>query len=212
MPVQYLVGSWDFHNITLDLRPPVFIPRPETEQLVEVVLARLPPGPRHLLEVGPGSGALGLALLAARPDLALTAVERSTAAVELTRHNAELLGLQDRVTIIHERVETVKLDQTFDAVVSNPPYVLRKDLAKLAPEIHVYEDLRALDGGPEGLDVILPILDLAGHVLSEGGLVALEVDPCHPLLLPPKLDTFCITETLKDFRDKERFLVLRRCR
>ena len=211
MPLQYLLGSWDFHDISLELRPPVFIPRPETEQLVNEVLRLLPPGPRHLLEVGPGSGALGLALLSARPDLTLTAVERSGAAVELCRRNAELLGLEERVTWLHTRVETLQLAETFDAVVSNPPYVLRKDLAKLAPEIHVYEDLRALDGGAEGLDVILPIMELAENVLKDPdhGFVALEVDPCHPHILPPKLDTFYVAEVIKDFRDKDRFMVMR---
>jgi len=208
MPVQYLVGRWHFHMISLDLRPPVFIPRQETEQLVEEVLARLPAHSPRLLEVGPGSGAVSLALLAARPDLTVTAVERSSAAVELTRHNAERLGLQDRLTVIHCRVEQVQLEGGFDAVVSNPPYVLRKDLAALAPEIHVYEDLRALDGGKEGLDVILPIVELAGEVLEEGGFLALEVDPCHPLLLPPRVEGWG-AEVIKDIHERDRFMVLR---
>lgn len=212
MPVQYLLGSWDFHSISLAVRPPVFLPRPETEELVEVVLARLPPGPCSILEIGPGTGAISLALLSARPDLTVTAVERSSAAVELTRHNADLLGLGDRITVIHDRVEKVQLAGcTFTAVVSNPPYVLRADLPKLAPEIHVYEDLRALDGGSEGLDVILPILELAASLLEDRqtGFVALEVDPCHALLLPPKLEAFYAAETIKDFNDKDRFMVMR---
>ena len=211
MPVQYLLGSWDFHSITLAVRPPVFLPRPETEELVELVLARLPPGPCSVLEIGPGTGAISLALLSARQDLTVTAVERSSAAVELTRHNAARLGLEDRITVIHERVEKVELAGTFTVVVSNPPYVLRADLPKLAPEIHVYEDLRALDGGPEGLDVILPILELSASLLEDRqtGFVALEVDPCHALLLPPRLDTFYAAETVKDFNDKDRFMVMR---
>ena len=131
MPIQYLVGNWDFHGITLDIRPPVFIPRPETEQLVEEVLSRLPATPCSLLEIGPGSGAICLSLLNARTDIRITAVERSIAAAELTKHNAEKLGLQDRLTVIQDRVEKVQLEESFDAVVSNPPYVLRKDLAFL---------------------------------------------------------------------------------
>jgi len=210
MPVQYLLGNWDFHNITLDLHPPVFIPRPETEQLVDLVLDRLGPGPKHLLEVGPGSGAVCLALLSAREDITVTAVDRSLAAVELTRHNAEALGLQDRLTVLHCRVEELELTGSYDAVVSNPPYVLRKDLSQLQPEIHAYEDLRALDGGAEGLDVILPILNLAARLLNtKDAFVALEVDPCHPYILPNKLVEFYAAETIKDFNDKDRFMVLR---
>jgi len=211
MPIQYLVGNWDFHGITLDLRPPVFIPRPETEQLVEEVLSRLPNTPCSLLEIGPGSGAICLSLLKVRSDIKITAVERSIAAAELTKHNAEKLGLQDRLTVIQDRVDTVQLEDSFDAVISNPPYVLRKDLANLEPEIHVYEDLRALDGGAEGMDVILQLLELASQVLKKdhSAFVALEVDPCHPHILPPKLEQFYASEVIKDFRDKERFMVLK---
>ena len=120
-----------------------------------------------------------------------------------------------RLTVLETRVdESTKLAETFDAIVSNPPYVLRKDLTALAPEITLYEDLRALDGGAEGLDVILDILRLAGRVLDPGGQVYLEVDPCHPYLLPPHLPTlhhpFIISEVLKDFAGKERFLVLKK--
>jgi len=210
MPIQYILGNWDFHNITLDLHPPVFIPRPETEQLVDLVLERLGPGHQHLLEIGPGCGAVSLALLTARPDITVTAVERALAAVELTRRNAEMLGLQERITVLHSRVEEIQLTETFDAVVSNPPYVLRKDLPQIQPEIYLYEDLRALDGGPEGLDVILPILTLAAKLLNhkESSFVALEVDPCHPHILPPKLDKFYLSETIQDFNKRDRFLVL----
>merc|ERR1712179_262408 len=125
--------------------------------------------------------------------------------------NAAILGLQDRLTVLHCRVEEVELTGSYDAVVSNPPYILRKDLSRLQPEIHVYEDLRALDGGPEGLDVILPILDLAAKLLhgKEAAFVALEVDPCHPHILPGKLVEFYAAETIKDFNDKDRFMVLR---
>jgi len=211
MPIQYLVGNWDFHGITLDIRPPVFIPRPETEQLVEEVLSRLPATPCSLLEIGPGSGAICLSLLNARTDIRITAVERSIAAAELTKHNAEKLGLQDRLTVIQDRVEKVQLEESFDAVVSNPPYVLRKDLAFLEPEIHVYEDLRALDGGAEGIDVILQLLELSSQVLKKdkSAFIALEVDPCHPHILPPKLEQFYASEVIQDFRDKERFMVLK---
>jgi len=220
MPVQYILGNWDFHNITIQVRPPVFIPRPETEQLVELVLSSLPPpvpGKHlHLLEVGPGSGAVSLAILSARQDLQVTCVERSMTALQLTKDNATMLGLEDRVDLVQGKVEAgTQLEgvgEDYDLVFSNPPYILRKDLMALAPEISLYEDLRALDGGAEGLDVILPILELAGEKLPSGGLVILEVDPCHPHLLPTKLDSlatsFMVDRVEEDFMGKERFMVL----
>ena len=222
MPVQYILGNWDFHNITIMVRPPVFIPRTETEQLVDLVLASLPaPVPGHnlrLLEVGPGSGAVSLAILSAREDVLVTCVERSQAAMELTKDNASLLGLVDRLEVVQGKVEVEAqlegLGGEYDMVFSNPPYILRKDLMALAPEIYLYEDMRALDGGAEGLDVILPIIELAGVKLSPGGLVILEVDPCHPHILPTKLESlntcFTVDRVVNDFREKERFMVLRK--
>jgi len=220
MPVQYIVGSWQFRDITLAMRPPVFIPRPETEQLVEIVLKELEEmeeGPRRMLEVGPGSGAISLWLLKEKPDLFVTAVERSKDACELTKQNAEALGVLDRLKIINDTVEDDKdiegLEEEYDLVVSNPPYILRKDLMTLAPEIVVFEDLRALHGGNFGLDVILDIVKLSRKLLKPGGKIYLEVDPCHPHLLPPKLGQlpqpqFSLQSVHKDFNEKDRFVIL----
>jgi len=222
MPVQYILGNWDFHSITVQVRPPVFIPRPETEQMVDLVLASLPPPEHdktlHLLEIGPGTGAVSLALLTARQDLKVTCIERSLAAIELTKDNARMLNMSDRLEVVHGKVESGKqvegLVDQYNLVFSNPPYILRKDLMSLAPEIYLYEDLRALDGGAEGLDVILPILELAAGKLVSGGLVILEVDPCHSLILPGKLTSlginFEVDKVVEDFMKKERFLVLRK--
>jgi len=218
VPIQYLVGNWDFRDLTLMCRPPVFIPRPETEQLVEVIMAHLPREHCSLLEVGPGTGAVSLSLLQECEAVSrITAVERARAALELTRDNAELLGLTDRLRLVLGRVGTdveLDLEDSYDLIFSNPPYILRKDLPKLSPQIALFEDLRALDGGAEGLDVILPILELAGNKLSPGGLVILEVDPCHPYILPEKLEKlqhrFEVEEVVKDFAEKERFMVLKK--
>jgi len=221
MPLQYIAGNWDFRHITIKVRPPVFIPRTETEQLVDIVLERLPNDkPVSILEVGPGSGNICLSLLHERDDLTVTALERSKSAVELTQENGRDLGLSSRLTVTEGRVEDYPVQAAgpagqFHALVSNPPYVLRKDLLSLAPEIRLYEDLRALDGGADGLDVVLGVVRLAGRVLPPAGLIFLEVDPCHPHILPGRLAAmqppqFAIAETIEDYRGVERFLVLRR--
>lgn len=217
MPVQYIVGSWQFRDIVLAMRPPVFIPRPETEQLVEIILGEMKEGPVRLLEIGPGSGAISLSLLKSKPDLLVTAVERSKDACQLTKDNAAALGVEDRIKVINDTVEDDKmiegLDQQYDLIVSNPPYILRKDLMSLPPEITVFEDLRALNGGNFGLDVILDIVKLSRKLLKPGGKIYLEVDPCHPHLLPPKLGQlpqphFSLQSVHKDFNEMERFVIL----
>jgi len=218
MPLQYIVGNWDFCGLTLLCRPPVFIPRPETEQLVELVLSHHPDPTASVLEVGPGTGAVSLALLSARPDWRATAVDRSTAALQLARENATRLGLQDRLELLPGRVggeqELTGLEAQYDLVVSNPPYILTKDLLALPQQVALFEDLRALDGGKHGLDVVLAVVDVAGSVLGPGGLLLLECDPCHPVLLPPRLPKlshpFSLESVEKDFAGKERFLVLRK--
>jgi len=219
VPVQYIVGNWDFRDITLLCRPPVFTPRPETEQLVDIIKDHLLSGHQsRLLEIGPGTGAVSLSLLKECDNVSnITCVERSTAAVELTRDNANLLGLSDRINIVPGRVGKdidLDLEDQYDLVFSNPPYILRKDLPKLSPQISLYEDLRALDGGAEGLDVIMDILELAAAKLAPGGLVILEVDPCHPYILPPKLEKlqhgFSVEKVFKDFAGKDRFMVIKK--
>jgi len=221
MPLQYIAGNWDFRYITLQVRPPVFIPRPETEQLVELVLNNIPLTEVHqlrILEVGPGCGNICLSLLKENENLHVTALDRSRMAVDLTKENAKLLGLDNRLEVFELKVEdnTTLPDNIgqhlFHAIVSNPPYVLRKDLVSLDPEISIYEDLRALDGGAEGLDVIISILRLAVKYLIPGGNLFLEVDPCHPHILPDQLIKqglpFTLKETIQDFRGKDRFLIL----
>lgn len=214
VPVQYIAGTWDFRQICLKVRPPVFIPRVETEQLVDIVLNNLPTKDNvRILEIGPGSGNICLSLLTERDHVSVTALERSQVAADLTRENAKNLGLDSRLDVVELRVDDdTQIPEKFDLVVSNPPYILRKDLMNLEPEITLYEDLRALDGGAEGLDTILAILKVAGQVLPQGGEVFLEVDPCHSTILPDHLDTlpvkFVLKQVYKDYRDKDRFICL----
>lgn len=215
MPLQYILGEWDFHCLTLKMVPPVFIPRPETEQLVELALARLRglEAPR-VLEIGCGSGAISLALLHALPQAECVAVDQSKHAVELTEANASQLGLSERLTVVAGKVTIGARPplphSSYDLVVSNPPYVLRKDLMEVQPEIMMYEDLRALDGGKDGLEVVKAVLQHANLLLPPGQTLLLEVDPCHPYLLPAWLEkqdlSLKLVQVHQDFNKKERFM------
>ncbi|KAH0508613.1 HemK methyltransferase family member 1 [Microtus ochrogaster] len=199
MPVQYILGEWDFQGLSLKMEPPVFIPRPETEELVEWVLeevAQRPPavgaqGGPLILEVGCGSGAIALSLLSQLPESQVIAVDKGEAAVRLTRKNAQRYMDQEWTTPFYVSISlstegcwTHLLPWgPIDLVVSNPPYVFHKDMEQLAPEISSYEDLVALDGGEEGMDIITCILTLAPQLLNASGSIFLEVDPRHPELV-----------------------------
>ncbi|KAM5292589.1 MTRF1L release factor glutamine methyltransferase isoform 2-T2 [Ctenodactylus gundi] len=196
MPVQYILGEWDFQGLTLKMAPPVFIPRPETEELVEWVVEEVAQRPHvmrgqdgpRILEVGCGSGAISLSLLTQLPESQIIAVDKEEAAITLTCENAQRLRLQDRIRVI-------PLDVTLegswahllpwgpmDLIVSNPPYVFHEDMEQLVPEISSYEDPVALNGGEDGMNIIAHILTLAPQLLKDYGIF-LEVDPRHPELV-----------------------------
>lgn len=229
MPVQYILGEWDFQGLSLKMEPPVFIPRPETEELVEWVLeevAQRPPtvgdqGGPLILEVGCGSGAIALSLLNQLPESQVIAVDKGEAAVRLTHQNAQRLQLQDRIRIVplditSEGCWTHLLSWgPIDLVVSNPPYVFHKDMEQLAPEICSYEDLVALDGGEEGMDIITHILTLAPRLFNVSGSIFLEVDPRHPELVSSWLQSrpdlrLSLVAVRKDFCGRPRFLHVRK--
>ncbi|NWX78158.1 HEMK1 methyltransferase, partial [Alca torda] len=230
MPVQYVLGEWDFQDLTLKMRPPVFIPRPETEDLVSLVVEEesrkceknsglcFPvPGPHPvILEIGCGSGAIALSLLHKLPQSRVIAVDKEKAAVDLTRENAHRLQLQERIHVLHHDVsygfaKQLLLWGPIDFIVSNPPYVFHEDMASLDAEILRYEDLDALDGGEDGMRIIKKILALAPSLLKDSGSVFLEVDPRHPNMVENWLQAhpnllLILRAIHKDFCGKPRFL------
>ena len=163
-PVAYLVGRKGFRHIDLDVDPRVLIPRPETELLVEVGL-ELEQGAR-VVDVGTGSGAIALALKHERPDLHVTATDADTAALDVARANAERLGLEV------DLVQADLFEGSFDAVLSNPPYIADGDA--LPPTVAHHEPHAALCGGDDGLAVIRRLVARCAE-RPDVRLLALEV-------------------------------------
>ena len=166
-PVAYILGRKGFRHIELAVDGRVLIPRPETELLVEVAL-ELPAGAR-VHEVGTGSGAVALALLDERPDLAVSASDASPAAVDVARENAARLGLPLEV----EPARAACPRGDYDLVLANLPYVREDEWAGLQPEIVKWEPREALVGGADGLDAIRG----AGREAPPGTRLALEHAP-----------------------------------
>uniref|UniRef100_A0AAG5DW22 peptide chain release factor N(5)-glutamine methyltransferase n=1 Tax=Anopheles atroparvus TaxID=41427 RepID=A0AAG5DW22_ANOAO len=185
MPIQYIIREWDFRDLSLKMAPPVFIPRPETEELVELILQQMDTGKESsFLEIGCGTGAISLSILKHAPKASAIAIDQSRLACELTQENALSAGLLDRLRIFKHKVVDDLPDalagQKFDMIVSNPPYVPSVLIPTLDPEVKIYEDLRALDGGNDGLTVIKAILRVASKHLAKDGVLWLEVDSTHP--------------------------------
>lgn len=177
-PLQYILGKVTFREIELAVDRRVLIPRPETEVLVDRVLAwaRERGSGLAALDVGTGSGCIALSLALEGDFTRVVGTDASTGALEVARDNAEAAGLLEVLDLREGRLyEPVAEEERFDVVVSNPPYVAEGEAAALAPEVADWEPGGALYAGDAGLDVLAPLVAGASERLLDGGLLALEV-------------------------------------
>lgn len=173
-PVAYILGHREFYGRDFHVDARVLVPRPETEAIVDAVLARLPAdGFVRLVDIGTGSGALALTLAAERPAWHVEAVDVSEAAVAVARRNARALGVDGRVTFLIGDLLAPTMG-LFDAIVSNPPYVATRDTPGLSPDVRDHEPHVALFGGPDGMDLPRRFLLEAAPRLVPGGLLVME--------------------------------------
>jgi len=182
-PLQTLLGEAEFYGRSFKMAEGVFIPRPETERLVEACVNRMTGGTSSLLsplalEVGCGTGIIACTLAAEIPRLQVKATDVNLRAVELSRINAKRRGVSARVEILEGALlEPVPADLRGRAnlLVSNPPYVRSGDLPGLPREVRDHDPAEALDGGPDGLRFYHEIARRAVEWLAPGGLVAVEI-------------------------------------
>ena len=184
-PLQYIVGKVGFRHLDLTVRAPVLIPRPETETLVELVLAfaRAQCGEQpEILDIGTGTGAIALSLLHELPGCVVAATDTDDAALALAAENAQALKLdgQGHLGIIKDDLASSLVvdeayNQRFDVVVSNPPYIPTAEYEQLPAEILDFESRLSLDGGIDGLDAMRRIAEQAQALIRQGGLLALEL-------------------------------------
>ena len=169
VPMAYLLGQREFHGLTLRVTPDVLDPRPDTETLVDWALAATDAATATVVDLGTGSGAVALALKAARPGWSVCATDASAAALAVARANAEALGLS--VEFFKGHWWEALADRRFDLAVSNPPYIAQDD-AHLKALRH--EPQAALVSGPHGLDDLRAIIEAAPAHLRPGGRLLLE--------------------------------------
>ncbi len=216
-PLQYLLGETEFAGVTLAVGPGVFIPRPETELVVERALVLGPPGPATVLELCTGSGAIACALVARRPDWTAWAVERGAAVAACARVNVRRLGLDARIRIfegdLFAPLGAAGLERAADLVVANPPYLATPVLPTLPVEVRDWEPHAALDGGADGLDVIRRLIAAAPDWLRPGGALVLEIGEEQGAAVEALVETdgrYGAAVVRRDFRGCERVLEARR--
>lgn len=174
-PLQYLLGRQEFMSLEFSVGPGVFIPRPETELLVELAVACRP---RAVVDVGTGSGAIAVAVAVLCPGAVVYATELAPAALAYARANAARHAVAARVRFcpgdLLDALAGLRLEGRVDVVVSNPPYIARRRWADLPSEVREFEPRTSLDGGEDGLDAYRRLAPQALPYLSPGGRLLLE--------------------------------------
>jgi len=216
-PTQHLTGHQEFWGLDFEVTPDVLIPRPETEHLIEVALdrlavreirtgrpAKLTGENLSLLDIGTGSGCIAIALAKELPAAKIYATDVSPAALAVARRNATRLGFSHRITFFESSLFSIFSSQQspqFDLVISNPPYVSRREAHTLPVEVRTREPESALYGGEEGYELYGLLIPEAARYLKPGGLLVLELGhdslpAVRPLLDAPAWTKILVTNDL----------------
>lgn len=176
MPNAYLVGMREFFSLEFKVTPEVLIPRPDTELLVVEAAKYLKPlGTPTVLDIGAGSGCIGISLAKQHRGAKISAVDISPGALEVARENAERHQVSERMRFLEGSVFGPVAGQMFDLIASNPPYISHAELRSLDKSVIDFEPRNALDGGEDGLDFYREIVDQAPAYLKPGGMLILEI-------------------------------------
>ncbi|MBI2920385.1 MAG: peptide chain release factor N(5)-glutamine methyltransferase [Planctomycetes bacterium] len=209
-PLQYVTGTVEFSGLRLEIDRRALVPRPETEMLVEAVLAEKTDGPARALDACTGSGAVALALKKGWGALEVTGSDVSQDALKLARENARRLELE---------VQWVRADlfrpfvRPFHFITVNPPYIAEGEFAGLQPEVRDWEPRRALIAGPEGTEILSRIAGEAAALLWPAGLIAVELAPSQAKSVADSFEaarSFDSIRVLQDFQGLDRVVLARR--
>ncbi len=211
-PVHRIIGLRAFYGLDLELSPETLEPRPDTETLVDLVLAhagnRAGSSACRILDLGTGTGAIALALLSQFPEATALGVDVAPGAVRTALRNAARNGLADR---FEARVSDwfAEICGQWDFIVSNPPYISSDEMLRLAREVREFDPALALHGGDDGLDAYRALAGRAGAFLAPGGLIALETG-CSQFAAVTELfqaHGFDLVEARRDLGGRDRALI-----
>jgi release factor glutamine methyltransferase len=172
VPLQHVIGEWDFYGRTFKVDGRALIPRPETELLIDCITSSVLPEKPSILDVGTGSGVIGISLALEIAGSTVVGTDISPEALELAEENQLLLGAWNYSTELCHLAES--LQRQFDVITANLPYIPSKDIPGLPPEVRNYDPLKALNGGIDGTALILELVRCAPDLLNSGGLIVLE--------------------------------------
>ena len=211
IPIQHLIGEVLFYGLRFRVTEDALIPRPETEQLVEHALENASRGKGiACLDLGTGAGVIAVCLARYLPEATVTAVDVCAEALELARDNAELNGVDDRITFVESNWFD-RVTGRFDLVVSNPPYVAEEEMALVSAEVREHEPHVALDGGRRGIQRIEELTSELRQHLQPCGTVIMEIGNGQGADVVSMLEGIGLEETRieKDLAGRERFVISR---
>jgi release factor glutamine methyltransferase len=182
MPVAYLVGEKEFYSRSFAITPDVLVPRPETEFVVVELLDLIPDQRRdaamRILDVGTGSGILAICAAAELPQAVVTAVDISSAALDVAIRNAVRHAVDGRIAFVESDLfAAVPADSAFDFIISNPPYISLAEFEQLDRSVKDHEPTTALVAGQQGTEVIARIIEDSTKRLAPGGWLIVEISP-----------------------------------
>jgi release factor glutamine methyltransferase len=220
IPLQHLTGVAAMGRVSVQVGPGVFVPRPETEVLVDWAIRAIADVPAPVVvDLCTGSGAIALAIAAARPDATVHAVERAPGALAWARRNADLHAAAGHTPILlrggdvtDERL-LADLDGAVDLVTANPPYV--PEGTPVQPEVADHDPAEAVFAGADGLQLIRPLVSVVAGLLKPGGVLAIEHDDSHGESVPALLAARRVLADVQDHPDlagRPRFVTARRVR
>ncbi|MFJ6025293.1 peptide chain release factor N(5)-glutamine methyltransferase [Brevundimonas sp. NPDC092305] len=206
-PVSRILGRKGFWKIMLNVTPDVLSPRPDTEALLDVVLLHFPPHQAfEMIDLGTGSGAILLATLAERFGAKGVGTDVSSEALAVAKENAANLDLDSRATFLRTEWAAGFADDSFDLVVSNPPYIPSDDIDGLDPEVRDHDPRLALDGGPDGLTAYRELAPEIRRILRPEGIFAVEIGWDQGAAVKALFEAAGFTDVIvvKDLSDRDR--------
>ena len=210
-PLQYITGSCDFYGRDFIVNPNVLIPRPETERLIDIALNRLDNSSElRILEVGTGSGCIAVTLGLEIPNSYIYAVDISPNALEVANINKQRQKAEN-VNFLEMDILKFIPDETFDCLISNPPYIPKEELKVLMKDVKDYEPLIALTDNSDGLIFYKKFADIASNIIKPGGYIILEVGlKDHPKLVSRLFSELGYeTQLEKDFNGDDRVIIIK---
>ena len=207
-PIAYLLGEKEFWSKKFFVNKGTLIPRPETELLVNKLVTIFKKKEITILDIGTGTGCIIVSLLSELKNSNGIAVDISREAILVAKKNACKFELSDRIKFLHKPLEEL-YGKKFDLIVSNPPYIKRKDIKNLSDDIKKFEPKMALDGGNDGLDLIKKIIYKSKKILKINGTLALEIGneqikKVSRILIDNKFRINCI---IKDYKNNVRCVI-----